>query len=91
MALLQNLSETSSYRTAFERDGNWPVWQQMLKHLTNETTLHRASLYAGGENEYEPTIYLDPKELADHLAEDEAEEQFRDHAEEELYGALGWT
>ena len=91
MALLANLGESSSYKTAFERDGNWPVWQQMLKQAANEVTLHRASLYAGSENEYEPMVFLDPKEMAELIEDDEVETIGQQNAEEELYGDLGWT
>lgn len=91
LALLDNLSESSSYKTAYERAGNWPVWQQMLKQAANEVTLHRASLYSGGENEYAPMVFLDPVEFAQRNAEEEAENAFREDAEEELYGVLGWS
>ena len=91
LALIDNLSESSSYKTTFERAGNWPVWQQMLKQAANEVTLHRASLYAGSENAYEPMVYLDPLEMAERLADDEAMTVGHRQAEEELYGALGWT
>jgi len=91
LVLLEELSEHSAFKREFERGGNWPVWQQMLKDLHNETALHRAGLYAGGESAYAPTTYLDPLEMAERVAEQEALEEFKTEAESELYGSLGWT
>jgi len=91
LVFLDQLSEESGYKREFERDGNWPPWQQMLKDLHNETALHRAGLYAGGENAYTPTMYLDPVELRKRIAEAEELQEFREQAESELYGNLGWS
>ena len=91
LALLEGLPEESAYKTAFERDGQWPVWQQMLKTVANETTLHRASLYAGGDNAYDVQVYLDPLEQRQRMEEAMAEQEFREEATSELYGSLGWT
>ena len=91
LVLLEGLTENSRYRTDFERGGNWPVWMQMLKDLHKETALHRASLYAGGDNEYSPTIYLDPLEAVEHAEEEQAETAFIEQSEEELATMMGWT
>lgn len=91
LVLLEGLSEDSRYRTGFERAGNWPEWQQMLKHATNEVSLHRSGLYAGGDNAYAPTVYLDPLERVERQQEDTAETVFHQESEQELYGALGWS
>ena len=91
LVLLAELSEQSSFKREFDRGGNWPVWQQMLKDLHNETALHRAGLYAGGDNAYNPTTYLDPIEMADWLAQAEAEQTFHDEAGADLHAQLGWT
>jgi hypothetical protein len=87
----EGLSEDSAYRTALERDGQWPVWMQMLKQTANETSLNRAVKYAGGDNEYAPTVFLDPIEQRERVEEQLAEEQFHKEATSELYGNLGWT
>lgn len=88
LVLLDDMPEASKYRSVRERDGNWPEWQQMLKHLTNETSLHRSSLYAGGQNEYSATIYLDPIERVERIKElvEDSEE-----STEQFYDELGWT
>lgn len=91
LVLLDQLSEESGYKTEFERGGNWPVWKCMLKDAHNEIALHRASLYAGGENEYGPTQYLDPLEMRKRIEEAEEIQEFQELAESELYGNLGWT
>lgn len=91
LVLLAELSETSGYKRDYERAGNWPVWQQMLKDLHKEAALHRASLYAGGENEYEPRIYLDPVEAARNAGEAAAEAEFYQESTEELFDVMGWT
>ena len=91
LALLEHLPEDSAYKTAFERDGQWPVWKQMLKTVANETTLHRASLYAGGENAYDVQVYLDPLEQQQRIEELIEEQEFREEATSNLYGSLGWS
>ena len=91
LVLLAELSEESSFKREFDRGGNWPVWQQMLKALHNETALHRAGLYAGGDNAYDPKTYLDPIEMAARVAEAEAEQTFHDEAGADLHAQLGWT
>lgn len=91
LSLLDGLPDDSAYKTEFERDGQWPVWMQMLKQTANETTLNRAAKYAGGDNEYAPTVFLDPLEQRERLEEQMAEEQFHKEATSELYGNLGWT
>lgn len=91
LVLVAELSENSSYKREYERGGNWPVWQQILKGLHNETALHRAGLYAGGENEYNPTQYYDPIEMRKNIAEAEALQEFHDEAEQDMHANLGWT
>lgn len=91
LVLLDQLSEESRYKAEFERGGNWPVWQQMLKDLHNETALHRAGLYAGGDSEYSPTLYLDPLEIQARIAEAEEIQEFHTEVESELHETLGWT
>lgn len=91
LVLLDQLPDESRYKTEYERDGNWPIWQQMLKDLHNETALHRAGLYAGGDNAYSPTTYLDPLEMQKRIAEAEELQEFQAQAESELHGSLGWT
>lgn len=70
MELVYELPEQSRFKTKapkpFGRGGQWPHWQVMLKTLTNETILHRAGLYAGGDNEYPFETYIDPIESAEH-------------------------
>lgn len=68
----------------------WPTSQQMLKTLVNETSLHRASLYAGGDNEYAPTIYMDPLEQQKQIEALQAELEEREKAQAQIYGDLGW-
>ena len=73
LILVAEIARSNIETSAFQRDskmgGNWPIWMQMLKHLTNETALRRASLYAGTENAYAPTIYSDPLERTERQAE----------------------
>lgn len=82
IVLIRGLPEKSEFKThaapPFGRDGNWPIAMQMLKHLTNETSLNRASKYAGGEHEYLPTVYADPVEAREAHEEQQAEEEFHD-------------
>lgn len=91
LVLLDELSENSGYKREFERDGNWPVWQQMLKHLTNETSLNRAGKYAGGDNAYEPTVYIDPREQREKIEEVVEETELKQEAQKELHKHWGWT
>lgn len=91
LALLEQLPDDSAYKTVFERAGQWPVWQQMLKTVANETSLHRASLYAGGDNSYDVQVFLDPLEQQERADEAAAEQQFHMEATSELYENLGWT
>jgi len=91
LVLLDQLSENSGYKREYERAGNWPVWQQMLKGLHNETALHRAGLYAGGDNAYDPDLYYDPVEIQKFIAEAEALQEFHDDVESEMHANLGWT
>lgn len=91
LVLVDGLPEDSEYRTAFERDGNWPVWMQMLKLAANEVSLHRASLYAGGDNAYGATIFLDPSEQQQRIDDAIAEQEFHKEATATLYGNLGWS
>ena len=91
MVLIDNLSETSRYKTEFERGGNWPVWMRMLKDIHTETALHRASLYAGGENAYSPMVYLDPVEQEQVRADAQDEDDFLEQSTEELADMMGWT
>lgn len=90
LVLLQHLPDESEYKTEFERDGQWPISMQMLKAVANETTLHRASLYAGGENAYSPQVFLDPHEQRERLEEAIAEE-INKEATSSMYGSLGWS
>lgn len=90
LALLDELPDLSGYKTAL-RDGGWPSWMLMLKQLTNEATLHRASLYAGGDNEYSVKVFVDPIEAREQKEQKEAEEQFRRRTETKIYSSLGWT
>lgn len=91
LVLLDQLPDESRFKTEFERDGNWPVWQQMLKDLHNETALHRAGLYAGGDNAYSPTTYLDPLEMRERIAAAEAEQELHEMGEKDLHESLGWS
>lgn len=71
--LIEEIAKSNIETSAFQRDakmgGNWPIWMQMLKHLTNETALNRAGKYAGGDNAYSPTIFTDPLERKERLIE----------------------
>jgi hypothetical protein len=91
LALLEQLPDDSVYKTAFERDGQWPVWMQMLKTVANETSMHRASLYAGGDNAYDVQVFVDPIEQKQRLQEALEEHQFHQEATSELYEKIGWT
>lgn len=75
----------------FERAGNWPVWQQILKELHKETALHRASLYAGGENAYDPEVFLDPVERRSMQAAAEQQTEFFEESSTELFDVMGWS
>lgn len=90
LLLLDELPETSAYKTML-RDGQWPLWQRMLKTLTNETSLHRAGLYAGGDASYEPMVYVDPIEQRERAEEAQAVQEFHAEAEAQLYNRFGWT
>lgn len=93
--LIYELPERSRFKTQaeppFGRAGQWPEWMQMLKHLTNETSLNRASKCAGGENEYGPTLYMDPIERVEYHEQEVAEEQEFGDATAEFDAELGWT
>jgi len=90
LVLLEELPEASRYKTA-RRDGQWPEWMQILKGLHNETALHRASLYAGGENAYDATVFLDPLERRERFENSEAEEEDRQKDDEDFYADMGWS
>lgn len=90
LVLVDQLPESSAYKTAL-REGQWPVWQCMLKTLTNETALHRAGLYAGGDNAYVPMVYVDPVESRERAEEAEAITELKKEAEAHLYNRFGWT
>lgn len=91
LVLLDELGQDSSFRREHDREGNWPMWMQMLKHLTNETSLHRASQYAGGDNAYNPTVFMDPIEVQERIEEAMADKTFRERTSGKLYSQLGWT
>lgn len=87
LVLLKELPDSSAFKRDSVRGGNWPVWLQLLKHLTNEMSLNRAAKYVGSDNEYIPTLYADPierteraKEAAELLAE------LEDHKQDSVLG-----
>lgn len=91
LVLLDGLGENSMWRTEFERSGNWPAWMQMLQTVANEVSLHRASLYAGGDNEYAPKIWMNPKEVRDEIEATQKDRKFREKVSARVYRNLGWT
>lgn len=88
LVLLENLTDDSRYKAESERNGNWPVWLQILKDVHKEVAMHRAALYAGGDNEYDPMIYLDPVERKERVSEKEPETP---PVDDFLYKILGWN
>lgn len=75
LVLLRHAREFGPYRTAL-RAGAWPLWVRMLQEIHKELALSRASRYVGTDYEYEPQVFVSPAEVAEHVAEEEAETQF---------------
>lgn len=85
---MYRLPESSEFKTCaappFGRDGDWTELQRMVAHLTNETSANRASKYAGGEHEYEYTVFVSPVERRERAAETAAEMDFAEDEFEKL-------
>lgn len=65
LELLEHLPEDSAFKTAAERGGRWPTWQQMLAESVNESYRLRAAYHVvnGGEDaafDTEPLLFIDP-------------------------------
>lgn len=65
LEILENLPETWAFKTAAERGGRWPTWQQMLAETTNESYRLRAAYHVvnGGEDagfDPSPFEFVDP-------------------------------
>lgn len=90
LVLLDELPDHSAYKTAL-RGGNWPIWMRMLKTLTNETSLHRAGLYAGGDDAYEPLLFIDPIEALERAEQAHATAELAQEAGKHLYHRFGWS
>lgn len=93
--LIERLPETSEFKTyaapPFGRDGDWPESTKMVAALHNEVAADRASKYAGGEHEYEHTVFLSPVERRERAEETEAEDAFQDDEFDRLMTSLGNT
>lgn len=75
LELLEYLPDTGAFKTAAERGGRWPTWQQMLAEAVNESYRLRAAYHAvnGGEDSaFDPS----PFEFVDPI-DRERREQFR--------------
>jgi hypothetical protein len=95
IALLEALPEDSGYKTV-RRNGQWPLWMQMVKEIHKESALVRASTFAGGDTpESEElskyTVFMDPVEARETSRRAEAEKQQTEDETAQLYAALGWT
>ena len=64
LVLLEHLPDTSEFKTAAERGGDWTIHQHMQKVIANELLYLRAGYHAvhGGES-YTPTLFESPLEL----------------------------
>lgn len=92
LELLEFMNDRGAFKTAM-RGGGW-TWDQMVdaEHY-NETARLRASYHAinGGESgAYEPNLLVDPR-VQKHLdAEAEAQSEFHQEAEEDLFAGFDW-
>lgn len=90
--LVYRLPESSEFKTTaappLGRDGDWTELQRMVAHLTNETSANRASKYAGGENEYQYTVFMSPVERRERAEEAEAEMGFQEDEFEKLLASF---
>ena len=90
--LAYRLPESSEFKTMaappFGRDGDWTELQRMVAHLTNETSANRASKYAGGEHEYQYTVFTSPLERRERANEAEAEMDFQEDEFEKLLASF---
>lgn len=93
--LVERLPETSEFKThaaaPFGRDGDWPEPTKIAAALHNEVAADRASKYAGGEHEYDYTVFLSPVERRNRAEESEAEDAFQDSEFDRLMTSLGNT
>ena len=74
-----------------EIGGRWPVALKIAKDIHKEVSLHRAALYVGGDNEYEPELYLDPEEARELVDRLQAEAEEVAESSEGLFAGLGFT
>lgn len=74
-----------------ELGGRWPLDLRIAKETHKEVSLHRASLYVGGPNEYVPKLFLDPAEAREMVEAEQSEDEFMEEATDELFGSLGFT
>lgn len=65
LEILEHLPENGAFKTAAERGGRWPTWQQMLAETANEAYRMRAAYHVvnGGEDagfDPSPFEFVDP-------------------------------
>ena len=89
LVLLEHMRDISAFKTDAERGGAWPDWMQILKELHKETALHRGSLYAGGPNEYEVKLFMDPVERREAFESQVDSDEESEAAAHDLYAVLG--
>lgn len=90
LIVLDEFGEDTAYKTVL-RDGQWPLWQRMLKTVANETSLHRASLYAGGDNAYSPMLFVDPLEQQEQWEQQQAEQDLSEAVHDDLSRRWNWS
>lgn len=90
LIVLDELGENTAYKTVL-RDGQWPLWQRMLKTVANETSLHRACLYADGDNAYAPMLFVDPIQQAKQWKLQQAEMELAEAVDEDLSRRWKWS
>lgn len=86
----RHFKETGAYKTAL-RDGGWPEFMQVISDLHKEVALLRAMHYVGGENQYTPKVFLDPRDRERVQAEQADAERAIEEAQEGMASDLGWT
>lgn len=96
LELIEHLPDGSAFKSAAERGGQWPRWQQMLAEIANESYRFRSAYHTvnGGEDagfDTEPLEFVDPV-LADARAKWRAAEAERiARAQAEFEAAMGFS
>lgn len=90
LVLLRNAHEDGPYNRAL-RAGGFSRHEQMLAKIHEDIALLRAMHYVGGENEYQPMIFVDPRDLAERQEREREYEQIQQQADADAYAELGWT